>query len=159
VAGNRAKSDIELYDIERGTATRLTTCGNAEWPIWSPDGRRVLFSTVPPKIVAVPADGGGGPETILSGASEAVAGSWSKDGKWLAYLVESGAKSQIWVRPMAGQGEPRLFLESTFDIQDAEFSPDGKWIAYTSAETGSYEIYVQAFPGPGGKHRLSTAAA
>lgn len=159
VAGNRARSDIELYDLERGTATRLITDGDASWPLWSPDGRRLLFSDIPSKIIAVPADGEGGRETIVTGASQAVPvpGSWSKDGKWLAYLVESDGKSQIWVRPMADHGDPRLFLESTFSITDAEFSPDGKSIAYTSNETGSYEVYVQSFPGPGGRHRLSTA--
>jgi Tol biopolymer transport system component len=159
---NSAQEDIEVYDLERGTASRLTTNGISEWPIWSPDGRRVLFS-FNAGIDAVSADGEGARDTVVKGPGRTTPDDWtapmewSRDGKWLAYLAAAVGKRQIWVRPMAERGEPHVFYESRFALTDACFSPDGKWIAYTSDETGPQEVYVQAFPGPGGKHRISPA--
>jgi serine/threonine-protein kinase len=156
-AANRAQSDVEIYDLERGTPTVVTRDGMSEWPIWSPDQSRLLVSVNDSKIESISVDGVGARETIATGASDAYPVSWSRDGKWLAYVTVNGSKSQLWVRPMADHGEPRLFLETTSQLLDGYFSPDGKWIAYTTDETGSSEVYVRPFPGPGAEHRISTA--
>jgi len=158
---NRAV-DIELYDLERGTSTPLTSDHDSFWPIWSRDGQRILFATAgASRIDSIAADGRGTRETVFNKEGDEVTpASWSLDGRWLAILVNT-PRIQILVRPMAEKGEPRLFLESgsntsaRFRIFDPEFSPDSKWIAYTSNETGRVEVYVQAFPGLGEKHRIS----
>jgi Tol biopolymer transport system component len=155
-ATNRAQSDVEMYDLERGTSTLVTKDGMSEWPIWSPDQRRLLVSINETKIESFSLDGVGARETIATGVTGAFAVSWSRDGKWLAYVTVNGAKSQLWVRPMAEHGEPRLFLETTSQLADGYFSPDGKWIAYASDESGAFEVYVRPFPGPGTEHRIST---
>ncbi|WP_263354717.1 TolB-like translocation protein [Acidicapsa acidisoli] len=159
-ATNSRTVNVELYDLERGTSTPLTSDGASGWPIWSVDGQPVLF-TVGSRIDSVAADGGGAREIVFNkGSDGATPASWSRDGRWLAILL-SMARTQILVRPMAEKGEPRIFLESgsntsgSFRIFDPEFSPDSKWITYTSSETGALEVYVQAFPGPGEKHRIS----
>ncbi len=149
--------DLWAYDLVRRTVVRLTNQPQCEWPIWSLDGKRIIFSGsiehLGLSIRSILANGQGAIETIAAGGG-AIPGSLSPDGKWLAYLTV--ARNGIWVRPMPGPGEPKLFLESKFDVQDAEFSPDGKWLAYSSTESGTQEVYVQAFPGPGERHRIST---
>jgi serine/threonine-protein kinase len=149
--------DLWAYDLVRGTVVPLTNQPQSEWPIWSLDGKRIIFSGsiehLGLSIRSILADGQGAIETIAAGGG-AIPGSLSPDGKWLAYLTTAG--NGIWVRPISGQGEPKLFLGSKFVVQDAEFSPDGKWLAYSSTESGTLEVYVQAFPGPGEKHRIST---
>ena len=163
-----SRFNVELYDLERGTSTPLTSDGDSSWPIWSVDGQRVLFTIGCPRcetaagsrIDSLTADGRGAREIVFDKeGDEVTAASWSRDGRWLAILVNMPiTEVQILVRPMSEKGEPRVFLEprSRFRIFDPEFSPDGKWIAYTSTETGAREVYVQAFPGPGEKHRIST---
>ena len=37
--------DIWVHDLERSTATRLTYRDNSSYPIWTPDGTRVVFSS------------------------------------------------------------------------------------------------------------------
>ena len=167
VASRRATQsrafNVELYDLERGTSTPLTS-DESGWPIWSVDGQRVLFVVGVSRIDSVAADGSGARETVfkVKEGDFVTPGSWSRDGRWLAILLEHmSRRTQILVRPMAEKGEPRVFLESgsynsaRFRIFDPQFSPNSKWIAYTSTETGALEVYVQAFPGPGEKHRIS----
>jgi serine/threonine protein kinase len=149
--------DLWAYDLVRGTVVRLTNQPQSEWPIWSLDGKRIIFSGsiehLGLSIRSILANGQGAFEIIAAGAG-AIPGSLSPDGRWLAYLTAGG--NGIWVRPMSGPGAPKLFLESKSYVQDAEFSPDGNWLAYSSSESGTLEVYVQAFPGPGEKHRIST---
>jgi serine/threonine-protein kinase len=145
-------SYIEVYDLARGTPTRLTSEGQENWPVWSRDGKTIAFLAADESIVSVQADGGNTRESLVK---HGIPASWSPDGQ-LAYIGGSADRyTQIGLRP-PGQGQPRLFLESKSDLMDAEFSPDGKWMAYVSNETGRNEVYVQAFPGPGGKQRIST---
>jgi hypothetical protein len=57
-------SDIWAYDLDRGTLTRLTFATVATEPLWTPDGKRVVFRITQPGTGAgyglnwVPADGG-----------------------------------------------------------------------------------------------------
>ena len=151
-------SDIWLVDIDSGSSTRLTSEGVNNWPVWSPDGKRIVFARpASEQLVAIAADGSGTVEPLLAAKSVVSAASWSADGKWLAYLESHDRLFQIWTAPMSGPGEPKRFAASNFSLGDAELSPDGRWMAYFSTESGAGEIYVQAFPGAGEKHKISTS--
>jgi serine/threonine-protein kinase len=150
-------ADVWVLDTSRGTSARLTSEGSNDWPLWSPDGKRILFTGVADRqIMSVAADGSGATEPAMKEKAEAIPASWSADGKWLAYLVFRDGRDQIWTSPMSAEGEPKPFLASpNFSYTHATFSPDGRWIAYGSNESGANEVYVQAFPGPGEKHSIS----
>jgi len=156
-SGTSRASDIWVLDTSRGTSTRLTSQGTDFWPLWSPDGKRILYmgGTGGLQILSVLADGSGAIEPVTTGKAEPA--SWSADGKWLAYLEYRDGLYQIWTRPMSGGGEPKqVSARPGFHYMDAEFSPDGRWMAYSSNESGASEVYVQAFPGPGDKYPIST---
>ncbi len=159
--GTRA-SDLWAYELPSGTPTRLTSSGDASWPLFSPDGKSITYlqGGSNPGIYSLPIDGSATPGRIMEpakGATGLSPASWSPDGKWLAYLQGVGNVYQLFVRPMPARGEPKQFAASTFNLTHAEFSPDGRWMAYVSNESGVGEVYVQAFPGPGVKHRISTS--
>jgi Tol biopolymer transport system component len=150
-----------VYEIPRGTLTRLTFDEHSSAPIWSPDGKRIAFATTRPTgpaILVKPADGSGAEETLVAGESLIlVPTSWSSDGKFLAYwAVGSATGRDIWIVPLTGERKPQPFLQTKFNEMQARFSPDSRWIAYQSEESGRYEVYVQPFPGPGGKWQIST---
>ena len=152
-------TDIWVVDMSRGTLTRLTSQGTNSQPLWSPDGKRILFGggIAGQQIFSVAADGSGAVEPVVTSKNLVRPASWSRDGKWLAYLEYRDGNYQIWTRPMSGEGEPRQFLSSPrFSYTDAEFSPDGRWMVYVSNESGANEVYVQAFPGPGDRHQISS---
>ena len=135
--------DIWVYDIPRGSLTRLTF-GNSDnsGPTWSADGRRVVFQRSKGgnySLVAKPADGSGSEETLLPAQSlPTIPAAWSPDGKALAYWqLGSTGKWEMWILPLAGDRKPQVLLANQFDNLPAGFSPDGKYLAYTSNETGA----------------------
>ena len=154
-------ADVWVYDLLRAAPTRLTFEGNNSSPVWSPDGKRVVFSgdtQGTPNLYVVNADGSGKPERLTTSDYTQVPSSWDRTSGMLAFLQRPTlGTTGIWVlqadtRPSA----PKLFLESSFFLSHPEFSPDGRFMAYVSNESGGREVYVQPYPGPGEKVRIST---
>jgi Tol biopolymer transport system component len=149
--------EVWVYDVLRGAPTRLTFDGG-NWPVWSPDGRRVVYGASASgvnNLYTITADGGGQPERLTTGDAQTAA-SWASTNV-IAFMQRAHSGSNgIWILPMDGDRKPRLFLESRFSLWHPAFSPDGRWMAYASNESGGYEVYVQPYPGPGEKIRIST---
>jgi serine/threonine-protein kinase len=47
---HRTGADIWVYDFVGGTLTRLTSEGTNLRPVWTPDGRRIVFGTTTPPV-------------------------------------------------------------------------------------------------------------
>ena len=158
-ARSGANPDIWIYDIGPGTRMRLTVEGNNNSPVWTPDGKRVTFSSTrdgPQDLYWKPADGSGQAEPLLNMNSLNILTptSWSPDGESLAfYEVNPASARDIWALPR--EGDPLPFVATAFNERAPMFSPDGRWLAYVSDESGRDEIYVQPYPGPGGKWPIS----
>ena len=155
-------ADIWVYDIGRGTLTRLTFgAGDNFSPVFSPDGHRIAFLRLKDanfSILAKPADGSGSEETLLPPQSFRISPfSWSLDGKFLAYVqVDRTGKREIWVLPLEGERKPQLVLANQFDNTAPIFSPDGRFLAYLSNENGRDEVYVMPFRNGSAKWQIST---
>ena len=156
-------SDVWVYDVSRGSWTKLTTGlatrGNV---VWSPDGRSIVFTSFQSghgKLFRIPADGNGTPEALTKGAMWDYAGGLSPDGKVLLFTrqVEAGTWVIMTLRLDEPRSQPDLFLGSPPSMQAPRFSPHGRWIAYNSLETGRWEVHARPYPGPGGRVTLTTA--
>lgn len=151
--------DIWLYELDRGISTRLTFGADNLLPIWTPEGKRVTYSSGLPikNLFWKSADGSGTEEQLTTGTNNQYASSWSPDGKALAYVeFDPSQGSDIWILPRDGERKPRPYLQTPFSEGNPMFSPDGKWLAYQSNESGRFEVYVQPFPGGGEKIQIST---
>jgi hypothetical protein len=158
--------EIAVYDWQRGVLTQLTFTGQVNlFPVWSPDGRYILFESSSPSgygIGLIRSDGSGGLQRLGENAGLMIPSSFSPDGKWLLYNVTNGAAS-AWMAPFdaSDPDHPRLGTPRAFDQLGAQaaFSPDGRWIAYHSSESGRQEVYVRMAPeaGRAGKVALSTS--
>jgi serine/threonine protein kinase/Tol biopolymer transport system component len=134
---------VWIDDLARGTPTRLTFKTRARNSVWSPDGRRIVFSTVP-DLYTKAANGAGEEEPLLHSPENKSSQDWSTDGKYLMY--STAAATALWVLPMNGDGKPFPYLQSKANVGQARFSPDGRWVVYTSNESFTQEVYVRPFP-------------
>ncbi|MFZ0759904.1 MAG: protein kinase [Candidatus Sulfotelmatobacter sp.] len=163
-AGNQGIGDVWIFDLARGTSTRLTFGpGSQTMPVWSPDGKTIFYASTAtglPNIYAKAADGSGTARVVL-GSSDTVElpRSISPDGRYLVYerrIPKTETGDELWVLPLFGDGKPFPIVQSAFEERDAAVSPDGKWMAYQSNESGRREVYITAFPTGGAKWQVSS---
>ena len=177
-SGPAENLDIWTIDIARNLRDRVTTDAQPEgWPVWSPDGLRVVFGRGARGVGGMPENGRlvqalvnrtGTNETLLEavgtpsrpcGPRQCLLGptDWSADGRFVLYTFSGTfpATLDIWALPLFGDRKPFPVAQTEFAESLGTFSPDGRWIAYTTDETGKPDVYVQPFLRAGGKHRIS----
>jgi Tol biopolymer transport system component len=153
-------ADLWTYDLSGGVPARLTSFPGMDGaPNWSPDGSRIVFSSIRsghPGTWMMDAHGGG--ERMLQASERAsYPTDWSPDGRLvLARFLDPTSNFELWSVPIDGTEKPTPFIRGPFGADGGRFSPDGRFVAYASNETGRWEIQVAPFPGPGGNWRVST---
>ena len=156
-------SDIWIFDLSRGTKTRLTfgPASNRS-PLWTPDGESIVFSSNRKGLYHIyrkAADNSGPEEVVLESNASEQAYAISHDGRYLVYERNDAAGKtgvDIWALPLFGERKPFPVVETQFSEIMPAISPDGKWMAYSNNESGRYEVYVTPFPGGGAKSQVST---
>jgi Tol biopolymer transport system component len=157
-----SQADIWIRDLRRGVAMRLTSDPKDDvWPVWSPDGTRIAFSSNRGGLYALmqKSSSGTGSDEPLYGEANANAGAeqWSPDGRFLAFDFFPTVRSpDIMLLTMQGAHQPVAYLKEEAGERSPCFSPDGRFIAYRSDETGRSEVYVQPYPATGAKWTIST---
>jgi Tol biopolymer transport system component len=154
--------DMETWilEIERGALTRFTFEGSNHFTVWTPDGENLVFSSNRDgahNLFWKPADGSGTAERLSVSDGHQDPGSWSPDGRVLAYAQNHPQTGwDIWLLYMEDERREEPFLQTEFDEFRPMISPDGRWLAYVSRESGRLEVYVQPFPTGGRKWLIST---
>jgi Tol biopolymer transport system component len=148
----RAPTSIWMFDMQRGTATRVTTVGHNLMPVWTPDGRRIAH-TGTRGLHILDAEGGGSGEPLPSRQGEPY--SWTPDGRTLLFSLQNN-KSQwdLWAVTLSADATTPVLVTPDNERLPA-MSPDGRWLAYASDESGRYEVYVRPFRRPGARVQVS----
>lgn len=147
-----------IMDLVRGVSTQFTfdLAYSDEDPVWSPDGNRIVFSSGRERnnfsLYERLSNGGGEAHLLLKSDSNALASSWSTDGRSLLFSGGVFWKLNASVLPLDASaraaGKSFLLAEEGLGV-DPRFSPGphGRplWIAYSSNQSGKYEIYVRPF--------------
>jgi serine/threonine-protein kinase len=153
--------DIYLYDIELGTQSRLTFEGLNLYPVWSDEGRAILFSSTREgtsgyDIFRKLADGSGAAEKVFASENDVFPQAVTQDGRLTLYRENNPARGRdLGIISLDGDAVSRPYLQADWNEFAAALSPDEQWVAYSSNESGANEIYVRAFPEPAGKWQVS----
>jgi len=149
--------DIWVWDFARETLTRLTfDPGEDEFPLWSPDGQRIVFSSsrdggsgADSDLFWKAADGSGSVEHLAEGNGQTFPTSFLPDETGILVFgasVGEGENDDIAIFRMDGEEQTIPLLDTTFTERTPMLSPDGRWLAYSSNESGTDEVYVRPFP-------------
>ena len=130
--------DIWVWHVTRHTQTRVTTDpGPDEAPVWTPDGRRLIFTSqaggVLGSLFSQAADGTGVAERLTDGTPIHRATAFLPGGQGIVFLEGPVLKA-------LRLGAPRAIETLVPFAVDAVVSPDGRWLAYLSTESGRSEV-------------------
>jgi Tol biopolymer transport system component len=150
--------DIWVVSTEKGEEINITqSLQNESFPVWSPDGRMIAYTTVPDEeekersLHIIPASGGEAKEiSDMSFRTQGKEGfDWSPDGKELAVISEG----RLSVIPISGGKAREVFdLKKELNIrrvQSLSWLPDGKHFALIGEAEEEY----------GGGNRIYLASA
>jgi len=150
---------IWLYDIERNTLSRFTYNADDRDPLWTPDGKSIVYGSFRNGFYGLfisPVNGSRKEAMLTKSKNWEDPYSISSDGKYLAFAqLDSLRNVNIAIKEINGNSKPKIFIKSKFLDWVPVFSPNGKYLAYGSTESGQEEIYVIPFKGSGNKLQIS----
>lgn len=159
------ETDVWIWDLARKTLTRLTfEPAVDERPVWTPDGRRVVFTSGragEPNLFMQAADGTGVAERLTTGGDSQYPAFVAPDGTGIvgAVVAPKTAGDVVWFPLKSPSSQSASGSVSGASLSVAEplvrttaiefhpdISPDPRYVAYQSNESGPDEIYVRPFP-------------
>jgi serine/threonine-protein kinase len=157
------KRDIWTLDLTAGTLTPLTTTGTSRNPMWSSDGRRILFGSTHSGRASLwwqAADGSGSAQLAVVPPLNPWIADLSPDGKHVVYNAIATVNFDLESVSLDSAHQGRTLSGSTTATEaSGRFSPDGRWVAYVSDESGRSEVYVRPFGESGGGGRVLISVA
>jgi len=152
--------DLYIVNADGSGLRQLTNDHSSLWARWSPDGKRLVFTTASnlgTGLIATMAANGSGPRRLLTTpAWESVGGFYTPDGKQIVFGSQKGGfTSAVWIMNADGSHQRRL-TRARLKGQPWGISPNGRHIAaYTNQDSppalGS-DVIVMNLDGSGLKH-------
>jgi hypothetical protein len=160
------KNDLWLLDVERGVTTRFTSSAQSNtYPIWSPDGRTIIFTRDARNLFRKDVNNSGGEQEVVPTSYPWYPTDWSRDGRFVLHN-EAVPEGQIGIAFLAvgpdgkaaSQVQQPPARHNRFNERYGRFFPEPSphWIAYQSDESDRYQVYIQSFPEARAPFQIST---
>jgi dipeptidyl aminopeptidase/acylaminoacyl peptidase len=152
-SGRRGSFDLYVMSADGRRKQALATgAGDDVDPDWSPEGKRLVFSSASGgdrDLWIVDAEGGE-PQLLLDLPGDERAPDWAPNGRLVAYAHREGRRA--WVEAVGASGDGRRRLAAgTADTMAPSWSPTGRRLAVVSVR-GGVEA-VRSVSSPGGRPR------
>jgi Tol biopolymer transport system component len=150
-----ADSDIWLRDLASGVIS-LFVSTQAYNPVWTPDGKRIVFSSNRKGTARLywKAVGGGEEEVLFEAPESAYPEDVYGDGRFLLYIDANG--QGFYSLPLDGERKGTLLLpRSDYSKDEPHVSPDNRWVAYGLLESGTWQVWTASFPGFRDRQQIS----
>lgn len=156
---------LYVFDVDRGSFTRLTACGPrpcVDWhPAWAPNGRRIVFvryrTPFTESLWTVRPDGSGLTRLTRKLPGSAGNPAWSPDSRRIAFDVGDNLEARIYVMQDDGSNQ-RVLRMGAGDTGPSvpAWSPNGRRIVYltTPGLTGRYRAAIWVMNASGTGRRL-----
>jgi serine/threonine-protein kinase len=145
---------LYVHELSTGTTARITFDAFDNFPIWTPDGRELFFTSSRLGMwnpFRIPVDRSREPEAVVTGSSDDSALALSPDGERLLFSTTYESLNSLSLSTGAIEE-----VAEADQLNTAEFSPDGRWVAYSSVESGSLEVFIAPADGSRAVRRIST---
>jgi serine/threonine-protein kinase len=157
--GRLLTGQVQVYSLNAGTLTPLTFGGQDTYPIWTPDGQSITFSSSRGgdfDLYSKRIDGNTAPERLLASEGRQYPASWTADGRSLVFRTVSDVARDLYVLTTEGDQAPEPFTNTPHLEYAPALSPDDRWLAYSSDLSGQLEVYVEPYPSGGAPYQVST---
>lgn len=148
---------IWMVDLSTQTPTLLSESGF--YPVWSPAGGEIVFSTSRGKtfdVMRVPIDLSRPEELLLDQENNLRTMDWTRKGELVIREEIPGKGMDLRYWPdLTDESSIRVLMDGPDDELAPVVSPDDRWMAYVSDYSGSDEIYVTSFPETGARSKVS----
>jgi hypothetical protein len=156
--------DVWLHNTTDGSKRVLLSAkGNDNFPVWSPDGKDVLFTSSRSgnyDLYRKQVDSEQPEQRVIELPSADYPRSFSPDGKSLVYTQAVKGRDLFLLRLGSGAPETQRLFPDISGWQDgARISPDGKYVAYASNAAGPWEVYVASLADPAQRWKVSLELA
>jgi serine/threonine-protein kinase len=155
--------EIWLYDfITQTLAPLVTTGGSSQAPLWSADGRYVIYRGTRSgfrNLFRQAVDGSQAEERLTTKVEVVQTPmSVSPDGRWLIYGetgTDANGGADLWKLSLDGDPAPTRLVATSASENFGRVSPNGRWLAYVSDVSGRPEVWVQPFEEGGSRRQVS----
>ena len=149
--GSGDDTDLMTFNFETNATSRvLDQYALQMWPDWSPDGRRLVYTSahcsgdcgrmIQELWIADP-EGGWARQLLLTN-SFCQQPAWSPDGRQVAFSSDKSGNFDIWVISLEDWRLEQITKDKSLDVSPA-WSSDGKRLAFVSTKSGKIEIWIK----------------